>query len=350
MSTSPDSGHAGFRKQIRRAGKTALAHPIAASLVAGLILLLLVNAVAFAHAWRMTHFVEHGTRTGNPETLGWIDRLRVVMTGVVIPRPKNNRSPDSVGLSFTELRLSARDGTRLAAWFIPRETSSGTVVLCHGYAARKSDLLDEAREFHGMGFQCLLLDFRGSGGSDGHATSIGYHEALDVAAAWSEAKNRSRQKPVLLFGQSMGSAAILRAIAQEGVTPDGMILECPFGRLTDTVGNRFRTMGVPAFPLSQLLVFWGGIQNGFWAFGHNPAEYAARVSCPVLLFAGNRDLRVRTGETEEISGAMGIHVRLVWFDAGHMPFLKANPAKWDTEVRRFVEGFRPPPAGKSANP
>ena len=64
--------------------------------------------------------------------------------------------------------------------------------------------------------------------------------------------------------------------------------------------HRFRLMGVPAFPLSRLLVFWGGVQHGYWAFGHNPAEYAKGVSCPTLMIRAGRDPFIRQNEAESV--------------------------------------------------
>jgi len=67
-----------------------------------------------------------------------------------------------------------------------------------------------------------------------------------------------------------------------------------------TVCARFRSMNAPTFPMAGLLVFWGGLQNGFWAFGHNPTEYAKKINCPTLLMYGQQDDKVSRAEIDEI--------------------------------------------------
>ena len=57
----------------------------------------------------------------------------------------------------------------------------------------------------------------------------------------------------------------------------------PFGSLPDAVKGRVKIMGLPQEPISTLLTFWGGVQNGFWAFNLKPSEYAKKIKCPVLL-------------------------------------------------------------------
>src|SRR5262249_1798820 len=98
-----------------------------------------------------------------------------------------------------------------------------------------------------LGYSTFLVDFRGSGGSGGNVTTIGVSEAEDVASAWEYARKLTPGQPVVLFGQSMGAAAVLRALSLRTAEPAAVVLECPFDRLLSTVENRFTSMGLPAF-------------------------------------------------------------------------------------------------------
>src|SRR5207237_2938162 len=124
-------------------------------------------------------------------------------------------------------------------------------------------LLTPAAAFHEMGYAVLLVDFRGTGGSSGQETTLGVREAADVARAVDYTQHTWPARPLVLYGVSMGAAAIMRAVATEGVHPAALILESPFDRLLDTVANRFHAMGLPAFPAAGLLVFWGSLQQGY---------------------------------------------------------------------------------------
>jgi alpha-beta hydrolase superfamily lysophospholipase len=64
-------------------------------------------------------------------------------------------------------------------------------------------------------------------------------------------------------------------------------------------------MGLPTFPAAQLLVFWGGVQQGFNGFRHNPAEYARSVKCPVLMMHGEHDSRVTVEQARNIFDNLG---------------------------------------------
>lgn len=89
-----------------------------------------------------------------------------------------------------------------------------------------------------MDYDTLVVDFRGVGGLIGNTTTFGVREAKDVALAVSYAQRLNLKRPFVLYGVSMGSAAILNAVAQEKVPPDAIILELPFARLLDAVRSR----------------------------------------------------------------------------------------------------------------
>ncbi len=212
------------------------------------------------------------------------------------------------------------------------------VILFHGYSAEKTSLLGEARAFLDLGASVMLVDFRGSGGSSASYTTVGVHEAEDVAAAVRYAQIWLSHGNDFLFGRSMGAAAILRAVHAHGAEPDGVILEAVIDTLLNTVRHRFRALQVPAFPSAELLVFWGGRQWGFDGFEHNPSDYAASVDCPTLLMHGERDPRVSLTEARRVFDAIPVTKELVTFErSGHESYLSRNASQWRTAVERFIK-------------
>jgi len=137
----------------------------------------------------------------------------------------------------------------------------------------------------------------------------------------------------------MGSAAILRAIAFEDIKPDAVIIESPFDRLINTARNRFKVMGLPAFPAAELLVFWGGIQQGFDGFEHNPVDYARSVKCPVLMMHGGRDSRVTFEQGRNIFDNLEGEKRYKLFDVGHEVMAVSCTGEWQEQVTEFLSGL-----------
>ena len=295
------------------------------------------NALAFRHAWTFTHPGPPDTARIDPRRLSTADGIRIAVTGVPMAKPRNNRSPLDVGLSF-QRHIVPAEGSRppLEAWFIPAADATTVVVLFHGHGGTKSELLRHARRLHGIGLSVLMVDFAGSGGSGDAAFTVGVRESEDVTAATAYARALTGARHLYLYGLSMGAVAILKSAA-EGTTADGIILECPFDSLLTTVRHRFETVGLPAFPAAHALLFWGGLQLGFNPFRHGALTYAPYVREPVLLMAGDRDAWVTPDETRHIFAALGGSKQLyLCRDVGHASCLSSDSARWTAAVSAFV--------------
>lgn len=301
---------------------------------------LIWNCLAALHARAMLTFVDVGVRTPPPEQLGRLARIKVLLTGVRYPRPMPDRTPADVGLAYDAFCLESEPGVRLALWRVPATgTARGTVLLFHGYTGTRAQLLPALPVFHALGYDQILCDFRGRGESSGNRTTIGVSEARDVAALMRWARAAAPPgRPIIAYGVSMGAAALLRAIAHEGVQPDAVIIESVFDRLLTTVRNRFRSLGMPPWGNAELLLFWGGIQIGFNGFAHNPVNDARQATCPALFLHGAADPRARASEGHAVFEAMASpYKRWVVFEgAGHVSGLDADPDQWQREVSDFL--------------
>src|ERR1019366_2703849 len=147
------------------------------------------------------------------------------------------------------------------------------------------------------------------------------------------------EKHIYLMGTSMGAVSIMKAINDYHLEPTAVLLECPFGSMYKTVGLRVRLMGLHTFPTTPLLMFWGGIENGFWAFSHNPTEYAKSIKCPALLLWGESDIKVSREETDEIYANLPGKKQLVTYPlSGHEDYLIKYHDKWVRDVSSFLQG------------
>ena len=300
----------------------------------------LLNGLAYSHARAMTHFVADGVRTPRPEDLTFAQRVEVIAFGVHLPKRKNDRTPQDLELAFDTWQIPVEDGIVLEAWDVPRAERRGIVALFHGYQDRKSSVLAEARAFHELGWEPVLVDFRGSGGSSGNTTSIGFHEARDVVASLRVIRERRPAEKLVLWGVSMGGAASLRAVGALGEPVDALIVEAPFSTMRSAVVNRFDTMGVPTFALVDLFMFWGGYQQGFDAFAHNPADYAKSVRVPTLFLLGGDDKRVLRSEGWATYNALGGEKRLEIFEGlGHQSLVRGRRPQWIEVVSDFLGRF-----------
>ena len=258
--------------------------------------------------------------------------------GLGLPRSRIYKLPTEVGLDYSSAKITINDNEWLSTWLIKAKKSQGTVILFHGKESSKSSLLTPAQFFHSLNYDTLLVDFRGAGDSSGNTSTVGFQEGKDVALAVKYIQQLNPEKPIILYGISMGTAAILKAIAKDQVKPDGIILELPFARLVDAVKNRLGTYNLPSFILGELVVFWGGVQHNFNGFSHNPLDYAKTVDCPTLIFSGDRDPLVTVDEVKQIQNNLNSQKKLVVFpNAGHQLLVSVDQKLWQENVATFLK-------------
>ena len=179
-------------------------HLLIGILTAILVCFTLLNILAYNHAHAMMYFTGGGTRTEKPEKLTFRQRIRVLLTGVNVPRPVSTRQPSDLDPGCRRLAIRGTNGITLGCWYVDRGEKTPLVILFHGYGAEKTCLLREAKVFLQLGTSVLLVDFRGSGESSESYTTIGFREADDVAAVLQHARLNLHHPSVVLYGQSMG--------------------------------------------------------------------------------------------------------------------------------------------------
>lgn len=189
-------------------------------------------------------------------------------------------TPDRVGLRYEPVRIasgSAAQRGELSAWWIPAEQSKApTLLYLHGNYRNISHNLEHAARLHGMGYNLLLVDYRGFGNSSAtKPTEKKVYE--DAAAAW-DYLVQQRHVPasqIFIYGHSLGGAIAVET-ALHHADAGGLIVESSF-----TSMQAMGEMNYGYLPISLLL------DQRFDSL----AKIAA-VRVPVLILHGSWDTRI----------------------------------------------------------
>ena len=194
-------------------------------------------------------------------------------------------APAAVGLPSAEpVSFTTSDGVDLEAWFVPARQPSAdrTIVVFNGNAGNRAHRAILAASFAERGFATLLVDYRGYGGNPGLPSERGLY--LDARAALKYLASRAdvNMSRVVYFGESLG-AAIAVELAVE-YTPSALILRSPFSSMTAVGSHHY-----PLLPVRQFL-----------RDRYPSIDRIARVTCPVLVIAGDDDGIVPMDDTRRL--------------------------------------------------
>ena len=148
------------------------------------------------------------------------------------------------------------------------------------------------------GFSILTIDYRGFGDStDTSETEDSVVEDAKTALSWLRQSERLEAADrLIVWGHSMGSGVATRAVAEDPLRVDGLILEAPYNNFTEEMIH-FTTntsCSLANSALSHLYSYSGqALPNTLLAFfkmEFNSDTWIAKIRCPILILHAKGDL------------------------------------------------------------
>lgn len=197
------------------------------------------------------------------------------------------QNPANQGLDYQDIVLIQPDGLRLSGWWLPATAPlKGTVYYLHGNAQNISTHVMNVGWLPQEGYQVFLLDYRGYGLSDGKPSLEGALNDIQAGLDWLDASGRLQQKPLIVFGQSLGASMSAWVLAQPDnrSKADCFIEEAGFADYKDEV-NAVMKQSWLLWPLRPLVVPF--INNH-----HAPEKIIHQLAPMPLMVLHSRDDKV----------------------------------------------------------
>lgn len=202
---------------------------------------------------------------------------RIVDQHLFWPEQGLSRGPGDLGLKYEDLAIPTPDGLELHGWLIPAANEAAAqdpgkrpfLLFNHGNAGNIAGRLENLVRLHRLGLEVMIYDYRGYGKSPGRIGLTAFE--TDVLAALDFARERAGQRPLVIFGRSLGGAAATLQAATH--TPAGLILEATFTCLSDMARLLFPVPGLKKILAGRL----------------DSATRIKSVRCPIMVLHGDAD-------------------------------------------------------------
>ncbi len=238
------------------------------------------------------------------------------------------------------VRFTTDDGEQIGTWFIDGQTDHPVVLFLHGNGSCRSTCLGPAEMLAGQGYSVLMLSLRAHGDSTGQLNDFGYRARLDVLTAVKWVEQNKPGRPIVVWGQSLGSAAAVFAANDLGKQVGGYILECPYRDLRTAVWNRL-AMRLP--PPQDHVAYAGLLTVSPLVLSNidqiSPVDAVSKIpaSMPVLILAGSRDQRAPASDARAIQNRIADHSELIVIEgADHLQLQTTNPTAYQAAISDFL--------------
>lgn len=141
---------------------------------------------------------------------------------------------------YQSIYATTSDGLKLRGFFhAPADQSKPVILAFHGNASHPLWMAHDFNDMVETGYGVLLAEYRGYGGNQGHPTEEGIYLDAEAFFQSEELKKIRTTNPLVIYGQSLGSAAAVDLAQRHNEEISALILEVPFDNLTSVVEKNF---------------------------------------------------------------------------------------------------------------
>lgn len=245
--------------------------------------------------------------------------LLLIYLHIYPPRFANDVTPKDYGFNYSDTNVTTGDGINLKGWYIPHKNSKGTVIICHGVGANKSNILPVAEIFHSGGYELYLYDFRNHGDSDNAKVTYGFNETKDIKAIVEHIKSTGVEK-IGIYGLSMGGGIVMLSL-EDNPEIVAVIIDSSYASVEKVM--KYRIKKVFPEPIATIIAEMTKIYaKVFFQVSFDkliPLNIISKINRPIMFIAGDKDTNITPDNSKMLyDKAINPKELLIIKNAGHI--------------------------------
>ncbi|MCM1330335.1 MAG: alpha/beta hydrolase [Ruminococcus sp.] len=244
------------------------------------------------------------------------------------------------------ITIKSRDGLTLHGDFLPAENKSNKLAICgHGYTGcGLKDCAAISVFFHRMGYNCLIVDHRAHGKSEGDYIGFGILDRFDMKA-WVDCmeKRFDGDVQIVLYGVSMGATIAVMTAGTAGLSHcvKAVVADCAFTSPYDVFSHILaRDYHLPPFPVMNINDVLCRQKAGYGFKDYSTLDAVKSTGIPMLFIHGREDDFVPLYMTEQNYAACRSPKDIFIVDnAAHAASYYENKDAYEAKVKGFLEKY-----------
>lgn len=194
-------------------------------------------------------------------------------------------------IPFRELDFKMNDGIHLNALLFPADDSKGLIFHLHGNAGSIDSWGNNASIYTDLGYDILMVDYRGFGKSEGTIQSEA-QLISDIETVYTKMLELYSEDSVRIIGYSIGTGIAVQVAAKNH--PKQLILEAPYYSMVDMM--RLNYPIIPTFLLNYRL---------------ETNKHIQQCESPIVIFHGIADQVIPYGSSVQLKKLLDKDDRLI---------------------------------------
>jgi uncharacterized protein len=228
--------------------------------------------------------------------------------------PRAQPAPRVEWAKIQDVRLTTADGVSIGGWVICSGERPSVVLLLHGLGESKSKMLPRMQKLAEHHYPSMAISLRAHGDSGGSVNDFGFRAREDVIAAVNYLRGQFPGRPIVLVGNSLGSASAIFAAGSLDHEVAGYFLESPYRDLRTAVKNRTNLAPRPFNRAAYAgLRMWGQLWLPEDPDQVRPIDEVSKIPAdiPMTFLAARDDPVCKLYEVQDLYKKVHEHARIV---------------------------------------
>jgi abhydrolase domain-containing protein 17 len=215
------------------------------------------------------------------------------------------------------LKITASNGKKISAVYVPNESAEFTILYSHGNADDLGRLGERIKTLHELGFAVMAYDYEGYGTSEGQPSEQNTYRDIDAAFDYLVHRVGVPPERIILHGWSLGGGVAADLAARQKVA--GLILESTFV-------SAFRVVArAPILPFDKFRTL----------------SKLEKINCPILVMHGTDDEVIPFWHGQTLFENAPEPKYQLWIPHGHHGDLSLTAGdKYAQTIRDFADSLK----------
>ncbi|MFK7788909.1 MAG: alpha/beta fold hydrolase [Phycisphaeraceae bacterium] len=269
----------------------------------------------------------------------------VIVFAIVRPRRKSYAfavahdlplEPSDLELTGEEVTFNLPGNHTTPGWIITGNNPAGpTVLVLHGHRDFTHGAMRFVKTLAPFASHIVLFDWPGHGNCTAPWMTCGMREPNDALAVLDGLPDEMRDKPIVLFGYSLGGQIAVKTAALHPDRFAGLIIDGAYRRWDTPIRLKLKRYRVPAFPFIHLTGLAFGLTGLIRKFDR--AHFAKQFTKPTLVIHGTNDRICPIHEGKELADAAPDSTFIEIQDGRHNQVHEQEPHLYRAALEQFFQ-------------
>lgn len=251
----------------------------------------------------------------------------------------NNKKQKLEDFGYHNVKINSFDRLVLNGYVKIQDENALFAIVAHGFGSNALDMFRHSELLVNKGYNVLVPDLRGHGGSEGKNCGLSVLDSIDIESWVKWLKSNTQMKEYIALGLSLGGMTVLRYASEHS---DGNLKaiitdSAPFA--LEPIAHRIYSWKVkyPWVFVRTFIDMLLRIKLGFHFKLTELGQRLKRISVPVLIIHGNNDGLIDIEYGKAISDSIVSYHEFHAFDSNHTEAIIDDYVKYKSVLYSFLD-------------